>query len=223
MDYSKELQGVNLRMLLLLGLVLCISAARCQTWNEWFKQKQTKLEYITEQIAAFEMYAGYLKKAYDVVDEGWNVVDDIKHGDFDLHHQYFTSLNHLSEGLKGYDKTDKIVDLQLEILKVKEATDKFINDDDNIQEKERKYITQVLSSLLSKCVENLNELRLVTATDSLAMKDDERLDRIDKIYDDMQDKFVFAKHFQSEVQTLVLSRAKETVDIEKLTLLYNIK
>ena len=81
-----------MKILLTLCAIMCMSSAKSQTWDEWFQQKKTKLKYIAQQIAAFEVYAGYLKKGYEIVDEGWNTVNDIKHGDFDLHNNYFTSL-----------------------------------------------------------------------------------------------------------------------------------
>ena len=55
------------------------------------------------------------------------------------------------------------------------------------------------------------------------MKDDERLKRIDDLYTDMQDKYSFAKYFQSSVQTLAFSRAKGINDINTSKLLYGIK
>ena len=212
-----------MKILLMLCAILSMSSAKSQTWDEWFQQKKTKLKYIAQQIAAFEVYAGYLKKGYEIVDKGWNTINDIKHGDFDLHNNYFNSLKQVNNSIGDYDKVDGITNLQLQILQVDDATKKFVQDNENIQVAEKDYINKVLANLLSKCGDDLDELKTLTTNDSLSMKDDERLARIDNLYIDMQDKYAFAKDFQSTVQTLALSRAKGTNDVKTTKLLYGIK
>lgn len=209
------------------ALVICTifisSLASAQTGDEWFHQKKTKLKYIEQQIAAFEVYAGFLKKGYDVVDEGWHIVDNIKHGDFDLHNNYFTSLKQVNRAVGDYDKVEGIQNLQLQILEINEAIKKFIQTNKNLQAEEKDYINQVMSNLLNKCADNLDELKMLITSDSLSMKDDERLKRINGLYDDMQDKYDFAKYFQNSVQTLALSREKVSNDVTTSKLLYGIK
>ncbi len=204
-------------------LLLLSDQMMAQTWNEWFKQKQTKLKYIAQQIAAFEMYAGYLKKGYEIVDKGWNTISNIKHGDFDLHDNYFNSLKQVNSSVSSYDKIDGITTLQLQILQVSDATKKFIQDNETIQAGEKSYVNNVMANLLNQCSDDLDQLKALTTNDSLTMKDDERLKRIDDIYIDMQDKYAFAKDFKSSVQTLALSRTKGANDINTFKLLYGIK
>jgi len=212
-----------MKTVLIACAVFISSFAQSQTWDEWFRQKQTKLKYIAQQIAAFEVYAGYLKKGYEIVDEGWNTINDIKHGDLDLHNDYFTSLKQVNSSIGNYDKVQGITNLQLQILQVDEAIKKLIEDNENIQADEKKYINKVTSNLLNKCGDNIDQLKKLTTNDSLAIKDDERLKRIDDLYIDMQDKYSFARYFQSSVQTSALLRAKGSSDINTSKLLYGIK
>jgi len=209
-------------MMLILSLITC-HCIKAQTWDEWFRQKKTKLKYIEQQIAAFEVYAGYLKKGYEIVDEGWNAVNDIKHGDFDLHNNYFNSLKQVNSSIGDYDKIDGITNLQMQILQVDDGIKKFTQDNENILADEKDYINKVMANLLSNCADNLDELKKLTTNDSLLMRDDQRLKRIDNLYIDMEDKYAFAKYFQSSVQTLALSRAKGINDINASKLLYGIK
>jgi len=209
-------------MMLILSLITC-HCIKAQTWDEWFRQKKTKLKYIEQQIAAFEVYAGYLKKGYEIVDEGWNAVNDIKHGDFDLHNNYFNSLKQVNSSIGDYDKIDGITNLQIQILQVDDGIKKFTQDNENILADEKDYINIVMANLLSNCADNLDELKKLTTNDSLSMRDDQRLKRIDNLYIDMEDKYAFAKYFQSSVQTLALSRAKGINDINASKLLYGIK
>ena len=47
-----------------------------------------------------EVYAGYLKKGYDITQDGLKLISDIKHGDFDLHNDYFNSLKKVALAIK---------------------------------------------------------------------------------------------------------------------------
>lgn len=218
-----KFKAIKMKIILALCAVLCIYSANSQTSDEWFRQKKTKLKYIAQQIAAFEVYAAYLKKGYAIVDEGWSTVNDIKHGDFDLHNNYFNSLKHVNSSIGNYDKVGGITNLQMQILQVNETIKESVQNNNNLQADEISYINKVMTSLLSKCTDDLNELKTLTSNDSLSMKDDERLARIDNLYVDMKDKYAFVKHFQSSVQTLALLRAKGTNDINTSKLLYGIK
>src|SRR5689334_12735435 len=105
--------------------------------QNFFTQKKTKLKYIAQQIALFEVYAGYLKKGYNIAQDGLKVITDIKHGDFDLHNEYFNSLNKVSTVIKNYAQTDSTANIQEEILNVNDGINKFIRDNGFIQEQEK--------------------------------------------------------------------------------------
>ena len=212
-----------MKKLLVLCAILMSINAKCQTSDEWLQQKKTKLKYIAQQIAALQVYAGYLQKGYHIVEDGWSAVNDIKHGDFDLHNDYFNSLKQVNASIANYPRIDSIAAMQTQILQVNDAINKLIQDNDNVQPNETEYIKKVMSNLLNKCADDLDELRMLTTNDSVQMKDDERLQRIDNLYTDMQDKYSFARYFNNSIQTLALSRAKNFNDINTSKLLYGIK
>ena len=205
-------------------VMVCLSmSAEAQTWDEWVNQKKTKLKYIAQQIAAFEVYADYLKKGYDIMEEGWSAVNDIKHGDYDLHNSYFNSLMLVNNSIENYKTVDSITSIQMQILLVNDVLTKFTQTSDYLQSDEKEYTSKVMSNLLQKCSLDLEELKTFTTDSTIQMKDDERLKRIDDLYADMQDKYAFAKYFNSSVQTLALSRAKNVNDVNASKLLYGIK
>jgi hypothetical protein len=212
-----------MKNLLMLCAILTSLSAKSQTWDEWFRQKKTKLKYIAQQIAAFQVYAGYLKQGYKIVDDGWNMVNDIKHGDFDIHNNYFNSLTEVSTSIKDYDKIENITALQHQIIETSDNIKSFINANSYIQNEEKDYINKVMSNLLSECADDLGELQMLTQSGNVSMKDDERLQRIDNLYADMQDKYSFAKNFESSVRVLALSRTKNSNDVNTSKLLYGIK
>ena len=209
---------------LVIPCLLCMSFdIHAQTWNEWFAQKKTKLQYIAQQIAAFKVYAGYLKQGYKIVDEGWSMVNDIKHGDFDLHNDYFNSLSEVNHSIKDYDKIEKITALQLQIVQTNDDIKRFIDDNSYLQAEEKDHVNKVMSNLLNKCADDLAELQTLIQDDNFSMKDDERLQRVDILYTDMQDKYSFVKYFESAIHVLALSRAKNSKDVGVSKSLYGIR
>jgi len=82
---------------------------------------------------------------------------------------------------------------------------------------------RVLGRLLDDCENTLNELIAVTTDSNLEMKDDERLERIDILYQDMTDQYTFSQSFNKETMVLAASRIKENNDVQTSRALYNIK
>lgn len=220
--------GCNKTILIKNSLLLCAVlitsvSLKAQTWSEWFKQKKTKLKYIAQQIAAFKVYEDYLRQGYRIVDDGWSVINDIKHGDFDLHHNYFSSLKEVSHLIKEYGKITGITTLQLQILQTNDNIEKIVHSNKYLQTQEINYINKILNNLLNNCTDDLNELQILTKSGSVSMKDDERLQRIDNLYANMRDKYAFTKHFESSVRVLTLLRARVSNDINRSQLLYGTK
>jgi len=201
-------------------LVICLMFS---SWSihaqNFFAQKKTKLKYIAQQIALFEVYAGYLKKGYDIAQDGLKVITDIKHGDFDLHRDYFNSLKNINTAVKDYAQADSTANIQKEILSVDDDIKRFIRDNENIQDQEKTYIKKVMSKLLSECGENLNQLVMLTSDSAATLKDDERIKRIDDLNADMKDKYSFAKYFENSIKTLAALRAKDMNDANASKLL----
>ena len=73
-------------------MVLCAENLSAQTSSEWFRQKATQKKYLLQQIAALQVYSGYLSKGYSIAKNGLNTIKNIKNGDLLQHSNYFTSL-----------------------------------------------------------------------------------------------------------------------------------
>ena len=70
----------------------------------------------------------------------------------------------------------------------------------------------VYSNLFNKSLQNLEELTMVITAGKLRMSDDERINAIDRIYNDIADKLVFLRTFNKENNVLAIQRGKEMVD-----------
>lgn len=190
--------------------------ANAQTWNEIFKQKETQKKYLIQQIAAMKLYAGYLKKGYGIANKGINSIKDISKGEFDLHQSFFTSLKMVNHAIAGNSKIAQVIAWQMTISKDLLA----LNSRTELPPSYKSYIRQVRLKVMKECEQDMEELLLVITQGKLEMKDDERIKRLDKVYESMKDKYQFTQSFSNQVKTLSLQKEQEERNNEASKNLY---
>ena len=207
------------------SLALCILLITIlkESNSQIFAQKKTRRELLFQQIAALEVYTGYLQKGYEIAKNGIYGINDIKHGDFDLHSVFYDSYNKVNPAILNYAKVPAILSYAEGIDEVCNKALIIIVNDQSYSREENEYLKKVFNALLNKTVEIINELKLLTSDNLLEMKDDERIDWIDRIYDDIQDKYVFAQSFSKEAQVLSSQRLHTGTEINNSRALNGIK
>lgn len=205
------------RITILLLVVLCCGAAQAQTpnWNEWFRQKKTQRKYLIQQIAALKVYIEYLKKGYKIVDKGLTTIGDIKDGTFTMDKDYLNSLKQVSPVVKNSPKLSEVIAYQNTIRKDLYKLVLDSHKDENLSSDEVEYIEEVYKNMLEECEASIDELIVITTSGEAEMKDDERLLRLDKVHDDMQDKYAFTQDFISSTRLLCVEREKEKNQIKR--------
>lgn len=196
-------------------LILLLISAVChgQTYDEWIRQKKTQEKYLLEQITAFKAFTGYAEKGYSIVSGGLKIINDIKHGDFTLHKNYFSSLSLVNPTVKKYSKVAAIIAMQISIAKQIFGTIQSCKKSNVLLTSELKYLSTVFNNLLDDCAKNLDELFVLITNNETQMKDDERIQRIDRLYEDMKDKEMFATSFTHSAKGLSIQRLNELNDI----------
>jgi len=203
-----------MKKIMILSIVICCTNnLSAQTWGEWFNQKATQKKYLLLQIAALKVYAGYLSKGYSIAKNGLNTIKDIKHSDFNLHNDYFTSLVTVNPKVRQYKKVAEIIAIQISIAKQSGKAIKNFRGNQHFTSAEINYLQNVFGNLLSECSKNLDELFSLITNGNLQMKDDERIQAIDRLYADMQDKQQFARSFCNSAAGLSVQRSNEANDI----------
>ena len=194
-------------------MVLCAANLSAQTRAEWFSQKSTQKKYLLEQIAALQVYSGYLAKGYSIANDGLNTIKSIKNGDLIQHTNYFTLLVTVNSQIKRDKKVADIIAMQISIVKQSGKAIKSYRNNHHFTPTEVNYLQSVFNTLISNCAKNLDELLDLITDGKLQMKDDERIESIDKIYSDMQDKQEFARAFSNNAADLSMQRSNEENDI----------
>ena len=202
-------------MILITGMILS-TAAPAQTWNEWFKQKKTQKKYLVKQITLLRVYLGYLKKGYEIADKGLTTIHNIKNGDFNLHRDFFGSLKNVNPHIKNSAKVADIIAFQVYIIQNIKRVNNFCKNNEYFTPEEIRYVAAVYSNMLFLCDASISELLTIIRSNETEMKDDERLVRIDKLYDDMLDKHAFVQSFDSDVRLIARERERETRSVEMM-------
>lgn len=211
----------KLKLVLVVVMILFAGSANsyAQTFGEFFNQKKTQKRYLLEQIAALQVYTGYLKKGYEIASSGLETIRDFSNGEFSLHDAFITGLKKVRPAVKNNIKVAEIIEMQIRIGKGFGA----LKSNPNLSLSNQLYVQQVRDNLWEECLKDLEELLMVITSGKVEMPDDERLERLDKIYASMNSKSAFVQHFASEVTTLIRQREQDKQVIEKLRRSYEIQ
>lgn len=205
----RKLKGFVCVVLLLL---MSATATFGQTFAEWFSQKKTQIKYLTLQIAALEQYGSYIKQGYAISQNGLGSIGGYIKGEYGLHSSYYGSLKTVNPEIKGNGKADSIVRYAQQIP----AQFDHLNNLSDLDNDKSQYVELVKVKVLDECNKDLAELQLVMTGGQVEMTDDERIKRLDEIYNRMKDKYAFTQSFCTQVRMLLLQRNRELQDIQSL-------
>ncbi|MBB5645771.1 hypothetical protein [Pedobacter cryoconitis] len=216
MELKNNLWKISVSVALI--MLITVQLSQGQTFGEFFNQKKTQKRYLLEQIAALQVYIGYAKKGYDIASSGLQTVRDITSGEFNLHSGFINSLKLVSPAVRKNYKVIEIIDYQIRISKAF-ASVKY---NDLLSLPNQSYVGDVQSQVILDCGNDLEELLLIITSGKIKMRDEERLKRLDKLYDSMIDKYAFTMDFIGQVNTLLRQSEQQQLWINQLRRNYEI-
>lgn len=211
------------RLLALIVVFTIPSLLFSQTTAEWLEQKKTQRKYLVQQIVAFKTYLGYLKQGYDIAQKGISTVQHIKNGEWDLHRDYFGSLKIVNPSILKYRKVAELSAMLVKTVKQTKSLISYTKRRNEFNPGEINYIGRTCEQVITECLESIDELMMVITSGELEMKDDERIWRIEKIYDQAQEHQVFLQSFGNSVTMLSQQRLGERLEIETSIKLHGLK
>lgn len=214
MDFNKTI--AMKRFLILMLFLLAISAVNGQAQNmsEWFSQKKTQKKYLLQQIAALQAQIGTVKKGYAIAKKGLGAISDLKNGEFNLHSDYFNALKKVNPKIKRYSRVAEIITIQVQIIKDYNTLMKRVKSGDAYRVSEVDYIERTFSNMLGDCENILNELLTITTDGQLELKDDERIARIDQLYEAMLGNAAFSRSFTFDIMGIQQNRGNSKQNIQ---------
>ncbi len=199
------------------------SMASAQTFDEWFRQKRTQKKYLIQQIAALQTYFNYAKEGYDIEGKGLRSIQQIKQGDWDLHNEFFNSLKKVNPNIEHFCKVAAITSLGTKVIAQARQTLKDVRAAGYLSPEEISHCSAVFDFLLGDCLKTFDELIAVTTSGERGMTTDERLKRLDSLYQEMQEKYAFCCSFGQSMGMLSTQREAEHLQINRLKILNGVQ
>lgn len=173
-----------------------------------------------EKLGQFKQILSDLKKGYEILTGGYNTIKNISEGDFKLHQVFLDELMEVSPAVKKYKRVSDIIDYQLRMVTEYKSAFARFKQSGQFLDKEIDYLGKVYGNLISKSLDNIDDLLVIITANKLRMSDEERIAAIDDIYKDMSDKLSFLRFFNNQTQVLALQRAKEMKNVKTLRDIY---
>lgn len=175
-----------------------------------------------EKLSQLKNILTDMKKGYVVVTNGYNTVKDISQGNFSLHEVFLDGLMLVNPEIRKYKRVSDIISYQKNILAEYKSAFNHFKGLESFNPQEIEYFGKVYQQLFRQSLNNLDELAMVITSSKLRMSDDERLQAIDRIFADTQDKLMFLRSFNKEASILSLQRQKEKADLKFARQYYNL-
>ena len=207
-----------MKNIIFIVVMLCVlTKAGAQT------QEATQLILNYEKLKQLEEILDNMYKGYKILTKGYNRVKDIAEGNFNLHQVFLDGLFAVNPSVAKYQRIPDIIRYQSMLIKeYKRAFNRF-KSDPNLTPDEIKYLERVYSYLVKQSLRNLEELTMIVTANKLRMSDDERIQSIDRIYFDIENKLSFLRYFNNSTQVLVVQRAKENSEVGAMKKLYEVE
>jgi hypothetical protein len=201
-----KLQQYSIKIKIMKRILMCWGFVMTGLFSK-AQSKQVKM-YLN-QIAANAVYAQYLKKGINIAQTGLTAITDIRNGEFNLHDLFFKGLSSINPKIKNWTKVADIISYQVNIVKSYKSGYAQIKASGQFSTAEIEYIYSVFSRLLDDCVAIILTLTDVLNVDFYKMSDDERIQRIDVLYANMQNNYKFCQKFSNNNMVMAMQRLKE--------------
>jgi hypothetical protein len=178
-------------------------------------QEAEQLLLNVEKLAQLKKILSNMEKGYQVISSGYNRIKDFSKGNFDLHTMFLDGLLAVNPSVRNYRKVAVIVSTQQSLLReCARASSEFARNR-LFTVKEINYIKDVYQGVLDQSLKNLEEFVMIMTSGKLRMNDAERLEAIDRIHDNMQDKLSFLRSFNNNTRLLGARRKLQQNDIDR--------
>jgi two-component SAPR family response regulator len=198
------------KLLIILGVIILTASGKARAQSAEVQQLLLNIQ----KLAQLKKILSNMKTGYQIVSGGYNTIKDISKGNFNLHQTFLDGLMQVSPAVKKYKRIGEIISMQGQLVKEYKSAFRRFEASNLFNENEMTYMKNVYANLFNKSLQNLEELSMIVTAGKLRMSDDERLNAIDKIFNDAGDKLIFLRIFNKENNVLAIQRGREMVDTE---------
>jgi hypothetical protein len=190
------------------------------TFSQSAEAQQLLLNW--EKLRQLEEILDNMYRGYKILDKGYTTVKKITEGNYTLHELFIDGLMLVNPSIKNYQRIPFIIGYQKLLLKEYQRAYNRFRQDPNFKLNELEYLANVYKFLFDASLRNIDELMMIITATKLSMSDDERMQAIDRIFFDMEDKLIFLRTFNNSTQLLAIQRARSMNDVRTMRQLYGI-
>ena len=161
-------------IILLFTLLIPVAATQAQS------KKQRKA--LLEQIVKLQIYLGYVKKGYNILDKGLTTIGSVKNGDWTLHRLFLDKRKLVSPKVKSYTRIAAIITAQSQLVGRHRAWQDQMAAFPETAAAKTAYYHHRTGQMLDQTAALLQELLLLLTDGQYQMTDTERIDRIEQVY-----------------------------------------
>lgn len=172
----------------------------------------------TEKALLSDMYT-----AYNLISKGFDQVRRIAQGNFTLHQSFLNALLAVSPAVRNYYKVANIISNEAELVREYQSAQHYFQKTGGFTLTELTYFNDLYANLLTRSLQDLDELVMIMTADQLRMSDAERLTAIDRIDESMTTQLSTLKAFNNANAIQAGQRSLTTTDIQSLQNLYGIQ
>lgn len=176
-----------------------------------------------EKLAQFKSILKNMKDGYQLLHKGYTSIKDISEGNFSLHKTFLDGLMEVSPIVKKYKRVADIINYQVRIVKEYKSAFWQFKGNGRFTVNEIEYIGKVYANLFDQSVKNIDDLAMIITAGRLRMSDDERLQAIDKLYDEIIDQYSFLNEFNNSTAILAVQREKDQMDINLMKRIHGVR
>lgn len=197
--------------------IITIAIALCCTLQLQLASAQSaelkQLALNIEKLAQLKQVLQNMKKGYEVVTNGYNRIKDLSQGNFNLHDAFLNGLLLVNPQVAKYRRVADIISIEQQLIsEYKSAYGRF-RSGGQFNSVEIEYLGRVYGNLFDRSVQQLDELTMIITSGQLRMSDDERIEGINRIYDDMQEKITFLRGFNRRTAAVEAQRKMQRRDL----------
>ena len=207
---------------LVIVLVSLNFPAKAQLVNEWLRQNATQRKYLLQQIISLQAHIAQLKKGYDIAKKGYNTIQSVKNGEFSLHNIFISDLKIVNPKIKKYARVADIISNQFTILKVCNESVRKVRGSGRFRPPEIAAIADVSATLLKEVAKTIDQLAAVVLNGKYEMSDDERINRIDRLYTQSTQQLNASYAISQQVNFVDRNRLQEFSESDAMRKLYGI-
>jgi hypothetical protein len=192
------------------------------SWYAGHAQMNQILKTMLEQIAQLKVYLSLAEKGYSIAENGLHVIRDIKHGEFTLHSDYFSSLEKVKPAVADMDAVNGVISLETSIISKGQLLLEVARSSAWLLPPEVDYITHLVNTITQDSRKDVDALTALTTDNTLSISDGDRVAFIQALYEDVQKQDAVISGYSVQVKQLIASRAHDASTLDNLKKLYGL-